>query len=149
MAAREHQSQSLVRDRRLVVGGRLGHLLQRGQQLAFSLEGPFAADPVDRRIPGGRDDPRAGVGGDAGLRPALERGREGLLDRILGSLEVAEGAGQEGYGASPLLPEDCLDYAAASVRAGTIGRTSIEPIRADGIFDAHSIASSSVPTSMM
>ena len=49
-----------------------------------------------------------------------------------------------------LLAEDRLDYPAASAvtRDGTTGRTSIVPIRADGIRAAQSSASSSVSASI-
>src|SRR5207302_10497478 len=82
--------------------------------------------------------------------PALERDRERVLESVLGEIEVAEDAREDRKRASPLLLEDRLDYWRASTSAGscTTGRTSIVPPRADGIFAAHSIASSSDSASM-
>jgi hypothetical protein len=87
VAAREDQAEPLVRDHVWVIGF-LGP--ERGEQLGLALERPLAADPVDRAVAGGRQQPGAGVGGGAVARPALERGGEGLLDGVLGELDVAE-----------------------------------------------------------
>jgi hypothetical protein len=82
--------------------------------------------------------------------PAFERDRERVLDRVLGTVEIAEGPGQVRERASPLLPEDALDglYAPTSASRITTGRTSTAPWRADGIFAAQVAASSSESASI-
>src|SRR5581483_9911374 len=125
--------------------------------------------PVDRLVPRGGRDPGAGVVREAPLRPDLHCHQEGLLDRILGEIEVAENADQRGRRASRLAPKDASDQlsrrphttgcssprlkrprtqaVASSTRlpasSKTItGRISTEPLCAPGIFAAQSIASS-------
>jgi hypothetical protein len=109
VAAREHEREPLVRNRRLgvVVCGHFG--LEPLQELSLALEGALAADPVDRAISRDGHDPRAGLRGDAVARPALDGECEGVLDGLLGAVEVAEDACQDGDCASPLLPEDGFD----------------------------------------
>jgi hypothetical protein len=109
VAAREHECEPLVGNRRLGVGvgGHFG--VEPLQELALALEGALAADPVDGAIPGNGHDPRAGLRGDAVAWPALDGECEGVLDGLLGAVEVAEDAGQYGDCAPPLLPEDGFD----------------------------------------
>ena len=57
-------------------------------------EHPIAPEPVDRAVACHRDDPRERVARDAVARPALDRGREGVLDGLLGHVPVADGADQ-------------------------------------------------------
>ena len=106
MAAREDQAQPFVGNRLVLLVGLDG--LERGQQLGLAPERLLAANPVDRPVARGRQQPGAGVGGGAFARPPLDRGGEGLLHRVLGELDVAERAGQDREGAPPLLPEDFL-----------------------------------------
>ena len=139
MATGEDQAQALV-------GNRLG-LLELGgiksrEQLRLAPERLLAPDPVDRAVARGRQEPGAGVRRGALARPAVESRREGLLNRVLGQVDVAEDAGEDREGAPPLLPENGLDYTAASSNT-TTGRTSIDPCFEPGIFAAQAIASSS------
>jgi hypothetical protein len=55
-----------------------------------------------------RDQPRGRAAGHALGRPAPRRDREGLGDRLLGKLEVAEVADYRGEDAAPLVAEDLL-----------------------------------------
>jgi hypothetical protein len=66
-------------------------------------------DAVDGAVPGGGDQPSPGVRGQAGLRPLLEGGQAGLLDRFLGEVDVTEEADQGGDGLAPLLADDPLE----------------------------------------
>ena len=127
VAAREDQAQPLVGDgiRLLRFCLRPGSL-QRRQQLGLVRERALTPDPVDRAVAGCRQQPRAGVVGGAVARPALERGREGLLYRVLGELDVAEGADEDRERAPPFLPEDAFDYEPPSSKT-MIGLTSTEP----------------------
>ena len=56
--------------------------------------GRLPAKPVDRPVPGGGEDPATGVRGHPGCRPPLQRDDEGLLDRLLGDVDVTEEADQ-------------------------------------------------------
>jgi hypothetical protein len=136
MAAREDQAEPFVGNPVHVVL-LVRRRLQPGEQLALARQRLLAPQPVDRAVARRRDDPRARIGRDAVTRPALERCREGLLNRVLGEVEVAEDAGQDGDRAAPLVavdPSDRLDPGAGSYRRasasagiGITGRTSIEP----------------------
>ena len=83
-----------------------GSASSRASSSALRSEGLLAAEPVDRPVPGRGDDPGAGVRRRAVAGPALERGREGVLHRVLGELEVAEDAGECCNGTAPFLPEN-------------------------------------------
>jgi len=58
--------------------------LQPCQQLCFLREDLLAPDPVDRAVPGGRDDPGAWVPRHPVIGPAFQRDRERFLHRVLG-----------------------------------------------------------------
>ena len=64
----------------------------------------------------------AGLGRQARRRPALHRRGEGVLDRVLGDVDVPEDADQDGHGASVLLAEDSLDL---GDRQGPARRASV------------------------
>ena len=69
---------------------------------------------------------------------------EGVLDRVLGKVEVAEDAAEDRDRPRELIPvrgRDGVDQLTSAWRI-TTGRTSILPVRALGIRAAHSIASS-------
>ena len=117
MAAREDEGEALVRDpAQVVLLGR--ELLEPCEELHLLLEDAFAPDAVDGAVLCRGDDPGRGVARIAVARPALERGREGVLDGVLRELEVAEGAGEDPDGVSPLLSEDVLD---ARLQPGSLG----------------------------
>ena len=125
-------------------------VVESDQQLTLALERPLAPDAIDRAVLRNGDDPGAGIGGGAVARPALYGEREGVLDRLLSALEIAERAGQDRDGAPPLLPEDGLDVGYGRASAGTCstGRTSTDPCREPGSFAAQAVASSSVSASI-
>ena len=97
-----------------------------------------------------------GLAGHAVARPLLDRGREGVVQRLLGQVEVAEEADQRGEDAARLGAVDGLDPVPYLVRRvstrhqwfsgygrlnSRIGRTSTLPSRADGILEATWMAS--------
>ncbi len=98
VAAGEDQPQAVVFDvlalplRGLVRVGvePLGEIPQR------RVEPGAPAQAVDGLEAAGRDEPRAGVGRCAVPRPLLDRGCEGLVERLLGQVEVAEEADEGG-----------------------------------------------------
>jgi hypothetical protein len=105
--------------------GRPFDSLQLDEQLTLAGERLLAADAVDRPVSRRRDDPGARVGRQPVIVPAVERGREGVLHRILGELELAaENAGEDRDGAPPLVAEDRFEllYADTSAARITTGR---------------------------
>src|SRR5215218_7419326 len=77
--------------------------------------GRLAPQPVDGPVAGGGDDPPGGTGRHAVHRPALQGGQEGVLYRLLGGVDVAEEAGEDGDRAPVGLAEDRLDVRRADV----------------------------------
>ena len=73
--------------------------------------GRVFAKTVDRPVPSRGDDPSRWAGRYARSRPALDRGRECLLDRVFGDVDIAKDAGQDGDRATVLLAEHPLDVA--------------------------------------
>jgi hypothetical protein len=108
VAAGEEELQALIGDRclhlDLVLNG-----FRDIQQAGLFLELPVAADPIDRPVASGRDEPGARVVRDPVLGPALGCDRERLLSGLLGEVEAAEEADQAGEDAAPLLPEDLVE----------------------------------------
>ena len=146
MTAREDEAEALVGNRGLVLHG-LG--LEAREQLRLALERPVAANPVDGPVSRHRHEPSGRICRHPVSRPALECGRDRILEGVLGEVEVAEDADQGGEHPAVVLAEQCGDGVYwAGTPMGTSGRTSIVPPRADGLFAAHSIASSSEPTSI-
>ena len=90
--------------------------LESREELRLSRERLVAPDQVDRPVSRRRDDPGAGVRRRSVPRPALDRCREGVLNRLLGEVEVAEDPGEDRDRAAELLAEGGGDrvYAAAS-----------------------------------
>ena len=144
VAAREDQPQPVVVDaaRRRVRPGSSGGRQHRDLlQLGGARRG--AAQPVERAVARGGREPRAGIARDAVARPPLERAREGVLRALLGEIPVAGDPDQRRDDAAPLVAERVGDGGLDVGRyISQIGRTSIEPCCAPGIFDATSIASS-------
>jgi hypothetical protein len=116
VAAGEDELQPLVGE------GRFLHLvlcnLWNLEQAGFRGQRAVAADAVDRAVPGRRHEPGAGVGRTAFAGPALGSGREGLLGRLLGEVEIAEVADQGGDHAPPLVAKDLLDRRPSAPRPG-------------------------------
>jgi hypothetical protein len=108
MAAREHEREAFVRDRAHVVLV-FGKLLEPGEELRLLAVHAVTANAIDRAVACGGDDPRTRVPGVAVPRPALERGRERVLDGVLGELEVSERSREDADRIPPLLAKNLLD----------------------------------------
>ena len=97
VAAGEDQPQAVVGEL-LALHGLLLCLrpqpLEAGEDLGLHLERALAAQPVDRAVAGDPGDPGARVVGQPVARPSFERNHEGVLNRLLGEVEVAEDADQ-------------------------------------------------------
>ena len=74
-------------------------------------EARVAAEVVDGAVFCGGHEPGAGVVGDAGLGPLLERGDEGVLSEVFGAGDVADEAGQAGDEARGFDSPDGVDGA--------------------------------------
>jgi hypothetical protein len=135
VAAREDQSQPVVRDPAHVLLARAerAQRLERLERLRLLAEVAVPADPVDRAVARRRRDPRPRVAGDASLGPRDERLGERLLYRVLGELEVVDGADQGRDRPPPFLAEQavddlaCFDAYDGSSGNSWIGRTSTVP----------------------
>jgi hypothetical protein len=107
VAAGEDKLEPLVRECRGV--HRVLHCLGHVEQAGLRSERAVAADPVDRAVAPGRDEPCARARRDTIARPALGGDRERVLRGFLGEVEVAEEADQRSENAPPLLAEDRLE----------------------------------------
>ena len=85
MAAGENQTKAIVWDFTCIDGdvGRRAGLVQRIEPL-------LPPQAVDRLEPAGRHEPRSGVRRNAVARPLFERRPEGVVQRLLGGIEIAE-----------------------------------------------------------
>ncbi len=115
MAGGEHQPQQVVADVVVERGVEVGHLRLafRGQLVAelgvLAVDQLGAAEAVDRAVLGGGHQPGAGLVGDAGARPLLERGDERVLRQLLGHADVAHHAREAGDELGLLDAEDRVD----------------------------------------
>ena len=142
MAAGEDQAQAVVGHRALL-GRRVAGVHERGLGVAVVARG-LAAQAVDGPVARRGDDPAGGRRGQSVLRPPPRGHGEGVLDRLLGDVEVAEDAVQDGDGTAVLLTEDPLDVGRAcdQARSEESGRTSIGSVVAAAKRPAHSRAPS-------
>ena len=129
VAAGEDQLEPLVGDRahRVVATERLEPRAARGRPAPLSRL--LAPQPVDRAAPRGQRDPRRRVGRHAVARPALERDDEGVLDRLLGAVEVAERPCQGGDRLPGLAPEQAVDDNPGSAQAYATPWSACAPLR--------------------
>jgi hypothetical protein len=82
---------------------------QHGYLAEELLAASLAAQAVDGSIAGSGRDPAARVGRQAVARPGAQGDGERLLDCVLGEVDVAEGADQDGDRSTGLLAEDPAD----------------------------------------
>ena len=120
-------------------------LVELGGGSAELLEPPLSLPPdaVERPVARRDHEPGGGVARHPAHRPGLDRRDEGGLHRLLGVVDVTEEADQGGQEPAVLLPERGLDGGSDFGQLNSrMGRISIAPQRAPGIFEARSIASS-------
>ncbi len=91
-----------------------GQRLQPCEQLGLAPEHPLAPDAVDGAVSCRGDDPGTRIARHAVTRPALGCDGERILHRVLGQLEVAEDADEDGDGTSPFLPVDVREVSQAA-----------------------------------
>ena len=98
MAADEQQPQDIVAVMRAVepFGQRFLGVAEIGNRGVIGQRRLLAVAPdiVDRDIAADHDQPRRGIARRTVLRPALQRAQAGVLERLLGGVEIAEIAQQ-------------------------------------------------------
>lgn len=153
VTAGEDQAEHVVFDSDLGRSIIAAQFLEPGNLVgALSSQRAFA-ELVDRLVAGGPHQPRARRIGDAVARPLNERRFERGLQGILGEIHVSQGAHQAREHppvvSAKAVSDFALDAHPGRVRFGCdymskimIGRTSIVPVVADGIFAAIAVASS-------
>ena len=122
----------------------------------------LAAQAVDGTVAGGRGDPAARVGRQAVARPLAQGDGERLLHRVLGDVDVTEGADQGSHRPAGFLAEDPADPGRAGPGCGAgsehcrqapgsswNGRTSIGAPMMALVFDAQASAASRSSASTM
>ncbi len=111
MAAGEDQPQPVVLDRLALVraGAGVRHRADLFGDLAPGCHAALPAQLIDRLEPPGRDKPGDRVARDAGPRPLLGGGDEGVLQRLLGQVETAQQPDQRGEDPPPVATEQVLE----------------------------------------
>ena len=113
MAAGEDQPQHVVVEHASVAspGAECVELELMQQLLLLAAKGDVAADAVDRLVAPDIDQPGARIVRQFALRPALQRDRKGVLQHVLGQIEIADEADQRGHRPPRLVAEDFFDVA--------------------------------------
>ncbi len=149
VAAREDQPQPVVLD------GAFVHRVPQGlkgrqptEDLRLLGQPSLPAESIDGPVPSGGGDPGPRAVGDPIAGPPFQRHHEGLLDGLLGQVEVAEHPDERRHRPSGLLAEQAggdapgVRFGYASGGRSITGRMSTTPVVAAGILAAHVIASS-------
>jgi hypothetical protein len=74
-----------------------------------ALTGRFPPESINRQVAGRAEDPPSRIGRRTGRRPAFQRDDKGLLDRLLGEVDIAAEADQGCHDPTELQPERLLD----------------------------------------
>jgi hypothetical protein len=106
---REHQAEALVGHGAHRLGVLVLAAAERAQLGLYGRPALLAPQAVDRAVARGGQDPGRGVVRRAGPRPALQRDEKGVLNGLLGAIEVAEDAGEDGDRLPRLAPEQAVD----------------------------------------
>ena len=117
MAAGEDQPQHVVVERGVSLASSRGCRVE--QQLVRQLcllaaKRDLPADAVDRLVAADIDQPGPRIGRRIGGRPALQRHRERILQRVLGEIEIADEADQRRQRPARLVAEYFFDFGWAS-----------------------------------
>ncbi|MHC2316297.1 hypothetical protein ACVIHC_003343 [Bradyrhizobium diazoefficiens] len=110
MAAGEDQPQHVVVERRRRLVGRLRVELElMHERLLLAAEHGLPPDAINRLVAADIDEPGARIIGHLARRPAFERDREGILECVLGEIEIADEADQRGKHPPRLVAKDPSD----------------------------------------
>ena len=147
MAAGEDQAQPLVRNLLII---RSQHLQRPDLFSLCLLDGSHAPtpEPIDRPIPGGGDEPRAGVVRKTPLGPGAKRLLKGILDCFLSQVEAARHPDQGRDRPPRLVAEQVVDVpsclgrrlslAAGPGTPGSVAARSCRTLRRDSDFPLQS-----------
>ena len=100
------------------------------RQLALlAAKGDLPADPVDRLVASDIDQPGPRIGRRSGHGPAFQRDRKGILQRVLGEIEIADEADQRRQRPPRLVTEYFFDFGGGHAVISTVipGRPKDEP----------------------
>ena len=111
LAARLHLAADVVVEGRVKIlcGPFLLGLQYTSDLLVLAFQPLVAPQEIDRTMFRGRHEPRARVGGDAGLRPLLERRYESILRKFLGNADIAHDPRESGNQPGRLDSPDRVD----------------------------------------
>lgn len=109
VAAGEDQSQAIVLQPVVIPVRFLGGIQLIGQQVQRGIEACTPTQPINGLEAPSRNQPGTRVGRYAVVRPLLQRGEEGVVQRFLGQVEVTEQADQRRQHPPRLAPVDGLD----------------------------------------
>jgi hypothetical protein len=123
VAAGEHEPQPVIAHGPLLFYLLVPGMEQRGLGVLVRA-GRLAPQPVDGPVAGGGDDPAGRAGRQSGLGPSPGGLRERVLDRVLGGVDIAEDAGQDGHRAAVLPAEDAFDVGERRWRGGQSSTSS-------------------------
>ena len=123
MATGEDQAQAVVLDtvaRAIPICSVFARRIGPVVQILDEVEARAPAQRIDRLEAPGRYQPGTGVGRQPLLGPLLERGAKGIVQALLGQVEVAEQADQRGKAAARLGAVDLLHLPAHCRRRGLL-----------------------------
>ena len=100
-----------------------------GELTQGGIEASASPEPVDGPEPAGRDQPRHGPGREAIAGPVLRRGSEGVVERLLGEVEVAKEADERGQDDPAIGTVDPVDRIEAIATIRRIAGRSIAHVR--------------------
>jgi hypothetical protein len=130
MAARKDQAQAIFLDMFVFPAGQIRSAMEAlGNILERCIETGAPPHTIDCFEAAGRDEPCPWIGGQAIARPLFYCGRKGIVQRLLGKLEVAEQADQGSKDAA---------------RIGAIDRIDNLAYRADMVTDHSSLGGPSL-----
>ena len=148
MTTGEDQAQALVGNDPGPVDGGVGRQIGAAFELApahrvlLRRPHPVMAKAVDGAAARGGEQPGRRLLRHAPARPLFEGPRDGLAERLLGEVEVAERPRQRGQDQAGLLAEHALECRRTVHALANTGRTSTRPVRAEGIRRAQASAAS-------
>src|SRR6266566_6015331 len=100
--------------------------MQLGRLRLAAVTGGLTPQPIQRLVAGSGHDPAARVGRNTRRRPALSRHGKGLLDRLLGEVDIAEEADQGGHRPPRALPVGPLQGGSVRTRHALLLRDLLE-----------------------
>jgi hypothetical protein len=131
MTTNENQPQHVVVERAIIGLVRRRRIEQQfmRQLRSFAAKRDGAANAIDRLVAPDIDQPGARIGRQAAARPARQRHRESILQRILGEIEITDEADQGCHRPPRLVAKYFFDLGGGHGKSLTVvpGRAKREP----------------------